>query len=467
MRKNAQSASPGRTPHSSIDEAPEASVLDIPLSRRQALQVGGFAALAAMAPTFLTARPASAAMGAPHSAASVAGSLARPQLSPYALWYGTPATDWESQALPIGNARLGAKLFGDPVADVVQFNEQSMWGGVNDYDNALAGQGDGAYDTSVTGFGSYRDFGTVTVSFGGRTAVTSPGGPYKTSGSEGVDRSYDGDSRTKWCIDGPPAQVLWQAELASAAEVSSYSLTSANDVPDRDPQQWSFQGSTDGSSWTTLDSRTGAPFESRFQTKSYTVATPGSYRFYRFVFVPKAGVSHFQLSEIGLAGVALAGGDGWYVSSPSGHADSLLGSVDGDAGTVWQADGAGVGATWQLESAAKKAFTGYAITSAADAGHDPRDWTVAGSDDGLTWTTLHQATGETFAERGQTRIFAFANTKAYGLYRIVFTGPAAFRVAGIAFTAGAFSTSGARTVVDYRRALDIAYGTYSTHFATT
>ncbi|MDR2999548.1 MAG: glycoside hydrolase N-terminal domain-containing protein, partial [Microbacterium sp.] len=34
-------------------------------------------------------------------------------------------------------------------------------------------------------------------------------------------------------------------------------------------------------------------------------------------------------------------------------------------------------------------------------------------------------------------------------------------------TAGAFSTAGARTVVDYRRARDIADGTYSTHFATT
>ena len=443
-------------------------MLTTPISRRQALQVSGLAALAALTPTFLAARPASAAVGAPHSAASAARSLPRPQLSRYALWYGTPAKEWESQALPIGNARLGAKLFGDPTADVVQFNEQSMWGGVNDYDNALAGQGDGAYDTSVTGFGSYRDFGTVTVAFGGTTTVTSPGGPYRTSGSEGVDRSYDGDSRTKWCIDGPPAQVLWQADLADATEVASYSLTSANDVPARDPQEWTFQGSADGSSWTTLDTRTGAPFESRFQTKTYTVANPGTYRHYRFVFAPKAGVSHFQLSEIGLAGVALAGGDGWYVSSPSGHADSLLGSVDGDAGTVWQVGDAGSGAIWQVESAAKRAFTGYTLTSAADdAAADPRDWTVAGSDDGLTWTTLHQTTGETFAERGQTRAFSFANTKAYAVYRIVFTGPSAFRIAGIAFTAGAFSTAGARTVVDYRRALDIADGTYSTHFATT
>ena len=56
-------------------------------------------------------------------------------------------------------------LFGDPDEEVVQFNEQSLWGGVNDYDNALMGQPDGAFDTSMTGFGSYRDFGALTVTF--------------------------------------------------------------------------------------------------------------------------------------------------------------------------------------------------------------------------------------------------------------------------------------------------------------
>ena len=30
------------------------------------------------------------------------------------LWYDKPATDWQSEALPIGNGRLGAMIFGDP-----------------------------------------------------------------------------------------------------------------------------------------------------------------------------------------------------------------------------------------------------------------------------------------------------------------------------------------------------------------
>ncbi|WP_435748304.1 glycosyl hydrolase family 95 catalytic domain-containing protein [Microbacterium sp. PMB16] len=441
-----------------------------PLSRRQALQVGGLALLAPLVPQFLAASPASASTAG--SAAATprilpAGAIARPQLSTHALWYGTPATNWETQALPIGNARLGAKLFGNPDAEVIQFNEQSLWGGVNGYDNALAGQPDSAFDTGMNGFGSYRDFGEVTVAFGGRHTVTSPGGPYQVSGTESVERTYDGDANTKWCLISPPAAVIWQAELAAPAIVSSYSLTSANDVPERDPQNWKVEGSADGTTWVTLDTRSGAPFAQRLLTKSFTFTNTTAYRRYRIVFTPKAGVSHFQVAEIALGGVELAQGSAVYVSSPSGHADALLGSVDADPATVWTVPAAGSGAIWQVELGSKRALNGYVITSAPDAPEkDPRSWTVSGSDNGLDWTTLDTRTGETFTTRGAGRAFTFANTTAFALYRIVFTAPAAFRAAGIAFTGSGFSTAGARVVVDYRRALDIRDGIHSSHFAT-
>ena len=31
----------------------------------------------------------------------------------YTLWYDTPAVEWE-EALPVGNGRLGAMIFGNP-----------------------------------------------------------------------------------------------------------------------------------------------------------------------------------------------------------------------------------------------------------------------------------------------------------------------------------------------------------------
>jgi len=42
------------------------------------------------------------------------------------LWYDKPATDW-NEALPIGNGRLGAMVFGDPNHERLQLNEESIW----------------------------------------------------------------------------------------------------------------------------------------------------------------------------------------------------------------------------------------------------------------------------------------------------------------------------------------------------
>jgi alpha-L-fucosidase 2 len=45
------------------------------------------------------------------------------------LWYDAPATDWEREALPIGNGRIGAMVFGGVAAERVQFTEKSLWTG--------------------------------------------------------------------------------------------------------------------------------------------------------------------------------------------------------------------------------------------------------------------------------------------------------------------------------------------------
>lgn len=52
------------------------------------------------------------------------------------LWYDTPAEDWSKEALPIGNGRLGAMVFGDPVHERIQLNEDSMWPGGPDWGDA-------------------------------------------------------------------------------------------------------------------------------------------------------------------------------------------------------------------------------------------------------------------------------------------------------------------------------------------
>ncbi|MGD8175825.1 glycosyl hydrolase family 95 catalytic domain-containing protein [Marinimicrobium sp. ARAG 43.8] len=45
-----------------------------------------------------------------------------------ALWYNRPATTW-TEALPVGNGRLGAMVFGGVDQEVLQLNEDTVWGG--------------------------------------------------------------------------------------------------------------------------------------------------------------------------------------------------------------------------------------------------------------------------------------------------------------------------------------------------
>ena len=47
---------------------------------------------------------------------------------PLLLWYDQPAQKW-AEALPLGNGHLGAMIFGDPTAEHLQLNENTVWSG--------------------------------------------------------------------------------------------------------------------------------------------------------------------------------------------------------------------------------------------------------------------------------------------------------------------------------------------------
>ena len=55
------------------------------------------------------------------------------------LWYKQPAKEW-NEALPVGNGRLGAMVFGLTDTECIQLNEESLWAGSqinNNNPNAL------------------------------------------------------------------------------------------------------------------------------------------------------------------------------------------------------------------------------------------------------------------------------------------------------------------------------------------
>jgi alpha-L-fucosidase 2 len=50
------------------------------------------------------------------------------------LWYAQPAGQWV-EALPLGNSRLGVMVYGNPVHEELQLNEETVWGGGPHHNN--------------------------------------------------------------------------------------------------------------------------------------------------------------------------------------------------------------------------------------------------------------------------------------------------------------------------------------------
>jgi len=206
------------------------------------------------------------------------------------LWYDKPATQWEQQALPIGNGRLAAMCFGGVEEERIQFNEESLWTG----------------DESDTGF--YQAFGEVRVVFSGPYCgnYTRCASGQQSSESESVAHSIDGSFTTKWCVEHHHRPVVWLTNAGAKTTISSYAMTSANDMPDRDPKSWTLEGSTNNKSWTLLDKRTNQPpFLKRQQQRTYNFANNKPFQYYRFTFSDFGSPTHFQVAEIELGNIDL------------------------------------------------------------------------------------------------------------------------------------------------------------------
>ncbi len=77
------------------------------------------------------------------------------------LRYSQPAKDWQREALPIGNGRMGGMIFGAVRKERIQFNEDSLWTG----DENPSGN----YKT----MGAYQNFGDLFIELAGISFVKS------------------------------------------------------------------------------------------------------------------------------------------------------------------------------------------------------------------------------------------------------------------------------------------------------
>lgn len=101
---------------------------------------------------------------------------------------------------------------------------------------------------------------------------------------------------TKWLAHDDSADLEFAFD--GPVVVTAYSLTSANDCPDRDPSDWILEGSADGRTWARLDAQENAHFSGRFDTKQFPVPNSVGYRHYRLRITANSGAQETQLSRV-------------------------------------------------------------------------------------------------------------------------------------------------------------------------
>jgi len=107
---------------------------------------------------------------------------------------------------------------------------------------------------------------------------------------------FDSSKATKFLTETKPSasSPVWVSfALVEAQVVGVYAITTGNDEPGRDPKSWKLYGSTDGVSYTLLDTRTGEIFGTpRGVTRTYEVTGAEAYRYYKIEITENNGSSN-------------------------------------------------------------------------------------------------------------------------------------------------------------------------------
>ena len=112
---------------------------------------------------------------------------------------------------------------------------------------------------------------------------------------ENIEYLTDNDEKTIYSTANNSTWI--QYDSPSPINLRRYTITSAEDAPEKDPLHWKILASNDGTNWTVIDERYYAEFDERQQTISYNVAIEGEFTYYRFEILASKGGSGLQIAE--------------------------------------------------------------------------------------------------------------------------------------------------------------------------
>ncbi len=246
--------------------------------------------------------------------------------------------------------------------------------------------------------------------------------------AEGSAKAFDGNLNTKWCKGANPEvdKCYLMLEASEATYLQGFKMTTANDNTDdrgRVPGEYTIFGSNDKTRWDVIYHQKE---DNLIEDKNFTEYTvycnsKQKYKYFKLWIKRNATRSYdlknrlFQISEFALLPAAFG------MTLESGNARAM----DGDTGEKWEGN---TPQTVVVKATSACQLTGYQFTTGNDnrsyRGRNPKDWTVEGSNDQQTWTTIDSKTDDNVMQDKNYYPYFFPVTPpetSYQYYRFTIT----------------------------------------------
>jgi hypothetical protein len=178
-------------------------------------------------------------------------------------------------------------------ASTTSYVDTSAAAGTTYYYVVQAANSAGTSGNSSQGYSS-RITSMANIAFGGAASAST-----YTQAKEDPSHAFDSDPGSKWFATAATGWLQYDFGVNNAQVVKRYTINSA-DVPARDPKDWQFQGSQDGSTWTTLDTRSGQSFSVVNAQNTYDIGNTTAYQYYRLNITADNGAAAVAVGELGL-----------------------------------------------------------------------------------------------------------------------------------------------------------------------
>ncbi|EGC18803.1 discoidin domain-containing protein [Prevotella multiformis] len=245
---------------------------------------------------------------------------------------------------------------------------------------------------------------------------------------EGSAKAFDGNLNTKWCkgANSDVNKAYLMLEASEATYIQGFKMTTANDNtddPGRVPEDYTIFGSNDKAQWDIIYHQKEDHLIEDKNFTEYTVYCNSKQKYKYFKLWIKKNSSRsadfknhlFQLSEFALLPAAFG------MTLESGNAKAM----DGDTGEKWEGK---TPQTVVVKATSACQLIGYQFTTGNDnrlyPGRNPKDWTVEGSNDQQTWTTIDTKTDDKVMQDNNYYPYFFPVTPpetAYQYYRFTIT----------------------------------------------